>query len=612
MNMFSKDLRKVSAPSVVSGTILAFFLVFSLLAAGCDAASGSPILTDEEAFTSSEYYSSVETEMNITPPPPAVRLDFVYHNYVALTDFLRNVSFHYPGLTHLYSIGQSVLKRELWVLAVSSTPDRHVAGKPEMKYVGNIHGNEPVSKEILLHLILHLVSGYGHDPVITLLLDYSRIHFLVSMNPDGFEKSAEGTCSNDKGRKNQKDFDLNRNFPDHFQHNHFPLQPETKAVMQWMSNVPFVLSAGLHGGALVASYPFENHVNRALHIHEREENPTPDDDVFRHLATVYAKNHATMWMGKPCKPKSESFVGGIVNGAKWYTFVGGMQDYNYIVRGTMEITLEVSCCKHPMASTLRQHWLDNRKALILYMYEALRGVKGFVTDEESGRPVSGAQLHVRGRHHGFNTTADGEYWRILLNGSYILQVSAEGYQPHEESFEVMGDEATVLNVTLRRLAVSLSSTTSSPTLPPLTSVTGTVEEVINMDSTNTTESSFDESSGDGNHNTQHPNGVDPNKTSTSTPTISATSNETITNDLPTNPITTANGANDDDEDDDEDDGDEDNMPSLYNMSREPRMDAVKSTASSFVATALGGKDAMRLRLISTLACTFILSKLLLN
>jgi hypothetical protein len=57
-------------------------------------------------------------------------------------------------------------------------------------------------------------------------------------------------------------------------------------------------------------------------MHDREENPTPDDDVFRHLATVYAKNHATMWMGKPCKPKSESFVGGIVNGAKWYTFVG--------------------------------------------------------------------------------------------------------------------------------------------------------------------------------------------------------------------------------------------------------------------------------------------------
>ncbi|XP_046437221.1 carboxypeptidase D-like isoform X3 [Daphnia pulex] len=439
-----------------SGGMMLALLALSLLAIGHEAASVSPILTDEETFTSSEYYSSVESEINITPPPPAVPLDFVYHNYTALTDFLRNVSYHYPGLTHLYSIGQSVLKKELWVLAVSSTPDRHVAGKPEMKYVGNIHGNEPVSKEILLHLILHLVSGYGHDPVITLLLDHSRIHFLVSMNPDGFEKSSEGTCSNDKGRKNQKDYDLNRNFPDHFQHNHFPLQPETRAVIQWMSKVPFVLSAGLHGGALVASYPYENQISQPNHMLEREENPTPDDDVFRHLAAVYAKNHATMWMGKPCKPKSESFVGGIVNGAKWYTFVGGMQDYNYIFHGTMEITLEVSCCKHPMASTLRQHWLDNRKALILYMYEALRGVKGFVMDEESGLPVGGAQMSVKGRHREFNTTADGEYWRILLNGSYILQVSAEGYESYEEPFEVMGDEATVLNVTLRRLAPAVN------------------------------------------------------------------------------------------------------------------------------------------------------------
>lgn len=43
------------------------------------------------------------------------------------------------------------------------------------------------------------------------------------------------------------------------------------------------------------------------------------------------------------------------------TDTGGMQDYNYIFHGTMEITLEVSCCKHPMASTLEQHWMDNRK-----------------------------------------------------------------------------------------------------------------------------------------------------------------------------------------------------------------------------------------------------------
>lgn len=42
---------------------------------------------------------------------------------------------------------------------------------------------------------------------------------------------------------------------------------------------------------------------------------------------------------------------------------GGMQDYNYIFHGTMELTLEISCCKYPLASTIEQHWLDNKKVI---------------------------------------------------------------------------------------------------------------------------------------------------------------------------------------------------------------------------------------------------------
>jgi len=53
--------------------------------------------------------------------------------------------------------------------------------------------------------------------------------------------------------------------------------------------------------------------------------------------------------------------------------VGGMQDYNYIFAGCLELTLEISCCKFPTNQTLLSHWQRNRDALILYLVQAHLG-----------------------------------------------------------------------------------------------------------------------------------------------------------------------------------------------------------------------------------------------
>lgn len=112
----------------------------------------------------------------------------------------RATSARYPNLTALYSIGKSVQGRDLWVMVVSSSPYEHMIGKPDVKYIGGIHGNEPVGKEMLLHLIQYLVSSYSTDPYIRWLLDNTRIHILPSMNPDGYAISKEGTCDGAQGR----------------------------------------------------------------------------------------------------------------------------------------------------------------------------------------------------------------------------------------------------------------------------------------------------------------------------------------------------------------------------------------------------------------------------
>lgn len=112
----------------------------------------------------------------------------------------RATSARYPNLTALYSIGKSIQGRDLWVMVVSSSPYEHMVGKPDVKYVGNIHGNEPVGREMLLHLIQYFVSSYNTDQYVKWLLDNTRIHILPTMNPDGYSVSKEGTCDGAQGR----------------------------------------------------------------------------------------------------------------------------------------------------------------------------------------------------------------------------------------------------------------------------------------------------------------------------------------------------------------------------------------------------------------------------
>ena len=73
-----------------------------------------------------------------------------------------------------------------------------------VKLVANMHGNEVVGREMLLKLAGLLLTR-SQEPHLERILDSIDLHILVSLNPDGFEKSIEEECYRLQGRTNMND-----------------------------------------------------------------------------------------------------------------------------------------------------------------------------------------------------------------------------------------------------------------------------------------------------------------------------------------------------------------------------------------------------------------------
>ncbi|XP_055864115.1 carboxypeptidase D-like isoform X2 [Biomphalaria glabrata] len=367
-----------------------------------------------------------------------------YRNDTEMQALLKKLASDYPSLAKVYDIGRSLEGRKLTVIQISDNVKQREIGEPRFKYVANMHGNEAVGRELLLNLAQYLLENYGKDARVTSLVNRTDIHLLPSMNPDGFEAAPEGQCDGYTGRGNRNNRDLNRNFPDQFWPTNAP-QRETKAVMDWITKARpnFVLSANLHGGALVVNYPYDDH--KFKDISHGLYSACPDDDVFKSLSKVYSYAHPTMHRGNNCDGESY-FADGITNGAKWYTVSGGMQDFNYLNSNTFEVTLEISCCKYPGGNELPRFWYENRLALLEYIEQTHIGVKG-VVKTSLGNPVANGTVKVRGIDHVIRTSDQGEYWRLLTPGKYQITFSAPGYSSVTTSVIISDGPAQVINVT---------------------------------------------------------------------------------------------------------------------------------------------------------------------
>lgn len=168
-----------------------------------------------------------------------------YHHHDEMEKLFHDLAKKYPNYARVGSIGKSVKGKDLIYIELTENVASETPERPKVKYVGNMHGDETVGREIIIYLAQHLL--YTHleqESDAHKILQNMRLFLMPTLNPDGFELSHENACRSSQGghRTNANGCDLNRNFPEQFKPNlnrnsrNCGTQPETKAMMDWIKN----------------------------------------------------------------------------------------------------------------------------------------------------------------------------------------------------------------------------------------------------------------------------------------------------------------------------------------------------------------------------------------
>jgi carboxypeptidase D len=329
-----------------------------------------------------------------------------------LEAFLKDYSIRCSAISRLFTIGKSVKGFPLYALEISNNAGVAEA-KPNVKLIANIHGDETLGRTLDVGLAEWLCANYQTDPTAKQIVDGAHLYLVPTLNPDGYAA---------RTRYNANGVDLNRDFPDRFSN---PTcaptgneQPETTAMIDFTQSMHFVSSLSFHGGAAVVNYPWDSTANGQAYY-----SACPDDKTLINLSKTYANSNPEILNG--------GFKGGITNGADWYVVYGGMQDWNYVRTGTMELTVEVGD-KTPPANQLKSMFNDNLQSMLNFITKsAFGGVSGKVMAKVGTRmvPVQ-ASIVVKGNSKVYTSgTKFGDYYRPLAPGKYTITAKRAGYKP---------------------------------------------------------------------------------------------------------------------------------------------------------------------------------------
>lgn len=113
-----------------------------------------------------------------------------------MVKYIKDHAKHFSSLVKATEIGKSKEGRALYSVEISSDIENNGVTKPNIGFIGTMHGYDVIGQEILLMFIHHLTKKYNEgDKRIVALLKSVRIHVIPNANIDGLSRAQKGDCN---------------------------------------------------------------------------------------------------------------------------------------------------------------------------------------------------------------------------------------------------------------------------------------------------------------------------------------------------------------------------------------------------------------------------------
>ena len=324
-----------------------------------------------------------------------------YHTYAQVRDTLKAIALRHPTICQVESLGLSVQgNKVIWGIRISD----NIAvreNEPRFRIVGNQHGNEHIGCEPPMYMATILADSYGVSSRLTQIVDNYEIMIIPMANPDG-------ATSNTRGNANGVDLNRDNGYMwlGAGGSTGFFSQPENKALKADADAHAYAISLAYHSGAYYVNYLW---------------NYTPiltqDDAFLKQISFGYDQ-----WVHYDT-----------INGYRWYQTNGDIDDVSYGLYGDFDTTIELyENGYNPPTDSILSICQHNKEAILYQIRKCSTGIHGVVTDINNGRPIP-ALIRPYPLSRGqdwvlYASRENGDYHRPVLNGTYSLKLSANGYR----------------------------------------------------------------------------------------------------------------------------------------------------------------------------------------